>query len=118
MDRGVDHEYESETIEYTQTRKYKPDFILANNDKKLVIEVKGLFESEDRRKHLSVQEQHPDIDIRFVFYANHKLYKGAKSRYSDWCDKHKFKYAFSEIPEEWLEELGIENNNKKEDKDV
>lgn len=116
--------YETESVEYTQVRKYKPDFILkdpTDPSRMLIIEAKGLFDSEDRRKHLDVQKQHPELDIRFVFYADHKLRKGAKSRYSDWCQKNNFKYAIKSIPESWLKEFNLlpsdstENNSKEDD---
>ena len=43
---------------------------------------------KDRRKHLAIQKQHPELDIRFVFSnAQAKLYKGSKTRYSGWCEK-------------------------------
>jgi len=38
--------------------------------------------------------------------ANAKLYKGAKSRYCDWCENHNFKWAHRVIPEGWLLEKG------------
>ena len=113
--RKVPNTYESETIEYTQTRKYKPDFILENNGIKIIVEAKGLFDSEDRRKHLDVKKQHPDKDIRFVFYSDQRLYKGSKSRYSDWCTKNGFKFALRTIPEEWLKELGITTIKEEEE---
>lgn len=114
-ERGVPSEYEKLTLEYTQIRKYKPDFVLKGKDKEIIIEVKGLFDSEDRRKHLDVREQHPDKDIRFVFYSNQKLYKGSKSTYSDWCIKNNFKYAMGDIPNDWIQELNLNNNNNKGD---
>jgi hypothetical protein len=85
-------------------RTYTPDFVLDNG---IIIETKGIFDSEDRRKHIAVREQHPELDIRFVFSnANAKLYKGAKSTYAVWCKKNDFKYAHRVIPEEWLAEKG------------
>jgi len=35
-----------------------------------------------------------------------KLYKGAKSRYCNWCDKNEFLWAHRVIPESWLKEKG------------
>ena len=35
-----------------------------------------------------------------------RLYKGAKSRYCDWCEQKNFKWAHRVIPEEWLLEKG------------
>jgi len=92
-------------------RTYTPDFVLDNG---IIIETKGIFDSEDRRKHREIQRQHPELDIRFVFSnAKAKLYKGAKSRYFDWCEQHKFQWANRVIPEEWLKEKGKEITVKK-----
>lgn len=99
-------EYEKIKIEWEDLRyrTYTPDFELDNG---IIVETKGIFDSDDRRKHLEVKRQHPDLDIRFVFSnARSKLYKGAKSRYCDWCDKNGFKWSHRIIPEEWLKEKG------------
>ena len=98
--------YEKLKIEWEDLkyRTYTPDFELDNG---IIIETKGLFSAGDRRKHIEVQRQHPKLDIRFVFSnANAKLYKGAKSRYCDWCEKNGFKWAHRVIPEGWLIEKG------------
>ena len=70
-----------------------------------------MFDNEDRRKHLAIQKQHPELDIRFVFRGNAqaKLYKGSKTRYSGWCEKNSFKWAHRVIPLEWLLEKGRYN---------
>ena len=99
-------EYEKLKIEWEDLkyRTYTPDFELDNG---IIIETKGIFSPADRRKHLEIQKQHPNLDIRFVFSnANAKLYKGAKSRYCDWCEQKGFKWAHRVIPEEWLLESG------------
>jgi hypothetical protein len=98
--------YEVLKIEWEDLRyrTYTPDFVLDNG---VIIETKGIFDSDDRRKHLEVRKQHPELDIRFVFSnAKAKLYKGAKSRYFDWCDKNEFMWAHRVIPEAWLKEKG------------
>ena len=98
--------YEKLKIEWEDLRyrTYTPDFELDNG---IFIETKGMFDNDDRRKHIAIKEQHPELDIRFVFSnANAKLYKGAKSRYCDWCDKNGFKWAHRIIPQEWLTEKG------------
>ena len=98
--------YEELVIEWEDLRyrTYTPDFMLDNG---IIIETKGMFDSEDRRKHLEVKKQHPTLDIRFVFSnANAKLYKGSKTTYADWCDKNGFLWAHRVIPEEWLKEEG------------
>ena len=99
-------EYEKLKIEWEDLkyRTYTPDFELDNG---IIIETKGIFSPADRRKHLEIQRQHPSLDIRFVFSnANAKLYKGAKSRYCDWCEQKGFKWAHRVIPEGWLLEKG------------
>tara|TARA_R110000751_G_C13700427_1_gene473306 strand:+ start:17 stop:385 length:369 start_codon:yes stop_codon:yes gene_type:complete len=102
--RKVKFQYEEVKLKWQdlRMRTYTPDFVLSNG---IIIETKGRFISSDRTKHLFVKAQHPDLDIRFVFSnPKAKLYKGAKSSYGDWCDKHGFKYAKETIPVEWLKE--------------
>lgn len=102
--RGVDAEYEKERIVYTDTRSsyYKPDWKLPNG---ILIEAKGYFKPADRAKHLLIKEQHPNLDIRFVFSnPNNKLSAASKSTYADWCHKHGFMYATKDVPTEWLKE--------------
>ena len=98
--------YEVLKIEWEDLRyrTYTHDFMLDNG---IIIETKGIFDSEDRRKHLEVRKQHPELDIRFVFSNSMaKLYKGSKTRYCNWCDKNGFIWAHRVIPEEWLKEKG------------
>ena len=98
--------YEALKIEWEDLRyrTYTPDFVLDNG---IIIESKGIFDSDDRRKHLEIQKQHPELDIRFVFSnAKGKLYKGAKSRYFEWCDKNNILWSHRVIPKEWLKERG------------
>ena len=100
---GVGYEYESVKVKYDvhETRTYTPDFILEKGY--VIVETKGRFTTADRKKHLLIKKQHPKLDIRFVVQNSRaKLYKGAKSTYADWCDKHGFQYADKSIPEEWL----------------
>ena len=107
-DLGVDAKYEAIKIEWEDLtyRTYTPDFILPNG---IIIEAKGLFTANDRRKHLAVKKQHPNLDIRFVFEnSRRKLNKGAKSTYATWCERNKFLYADRVIPEEWLKQKGVD----------
>ena len=102
--KGVEFTYEKEKIKWVdlEVRTYTPDFVLGNG---IIIETKGRFVANDRRKHKEIKKQFPDLDIRFVFYnSRSKLYKGAKSSYADWCDKYGFKYADKSIPDVWLQE--------------
>lgn len=101
---GVGFEYESFKVEYqvNETRRYTPDFRLPNG---IIVETKGRFLVDDRKKHLLIQKQRPDLDIRFVFSnSNAKLNKGAKSTYADWCKKNGFQFADKWIPDDWIKE--------------
>ena len=65
----LDVGYETIKIEWEDLayRKYTPDFVLPNG---VIIETKGLFTPSDRRKHILIQKQHPELDIRFIFTAS------------------------------------------------
>lgn len=100
----VKFKYETFKVQWQDLRfrTYTPDFVLPNG---IIIETKGRFIPSDRVKHLMVKEQHPELDIRFVFSnPNAKLSKGSKSTYGDWCDKYGFQYAKEIIPLSWTEE--------------
>jgi hypothetical protein len=102
--RKVKFKYEETRIPYavSETRHYTPDFQLPNG---IYIETKGRFLPSDRKKHLLVQKQYPELDIRFVFSnPKAKIRKGSKTSYADWCDKHGFLYAQEYIPVEWVKE--------------
>lgn len=101
-DRGVDFDYETLKIKWVlhKNKSYTPDFVLPNG---VIIESKGRFVVDDRMKHLEIQKQHPELDIRFVFSnSRNKIRKGSKTTYGDWCDKHGFTYSDKRIPDEWL----------------
>lgn len=102
-DAGIEHKYESLTLPYTvpaSKHTYTPDFPVG---KHIIIETKGLFDLEDRKKMLLLKEQYPELDFRFVFQnANLKTDKRYKTTYADWCDKHGFLWAHKTIPKDWL----------------
>ena len=103
-DRNCTAQYECMKIEWEDLsyRKYTPDFLLPNG---IIIETKGRFTPADRMKHLAIQKQHPNLDIRFVFSnSNSRLRKGAKTTYADWCVKNGFLYADKDVPQEWIDE--------------
>jgi len=103
--KGLTPEYEKLKIAYTKPvteHTYTPDFHLPNG---IIIEAKGLFSSQDRKKHLYVKEQNPTLDIRFVFgNSQNKLYRGSKTTYAGWCIHHGFLYADRLVPLSWIEE--------------
>lgn len=102
---GVPVAFEQYKLRYTipaREATYTPDFLLRNG---IVIESKGIFDVEDRKKHLLIREQHPELDIRFVFSSSRsKLYKGSKTTYAEWCEKNGFQFADKLIPAGWLRE--------------
>lgn len=111
-EQGVPFQYEPLKIEWEDLayRTYTPDFVLDNG---IIIETKGMFTAADRRKHLAILRQHPDLDIRFVFEnSRRKLRKGAKSTYAEWCIKYGFRYYDRIIPEDWLKEKGKKKHPK------
>lgn len=110
---GIVVEYESVTISYTKPEKpsrYKPDFVLPNG---IIIESKGRFLTADRQKHKLIKEQHPHLDIRFVFSnSKSRISKQSKTTYAAWCESNGFKYADKYIPSAWLG-AGITGDNSK-----
>jgi hypothetical protein len=101
--QGIDGEYEQHIIEFIKPEtkhKYHPDFKLPNG---IFVETKGRFLVDDRKKHILIKKQYPELDIRFLFQnSKTKISKGSKTSYADWCDKHGFQYADKVIPEDWL----------------
>ena len=95
--------YENTVIDYIKPEthhKYTIDFTLPNG---ILIETKGRWVIEDRKKHLLIKKQHPELDIRLVFQsAKTKIRKGSKTTYGDWCDKHNIIWAEKKIPESWF----------------
>jgi hypothetical protein len=114
VEQGVKVEYESFKIHYiipATNHTYTPDFLLPNG---IIIETKGRFVASDRKKHLLIKKQHPELDIRFVFQSSKgKINKGSKTTYADWCVKNGFLYADKDIPSEWLNEPNKETYGKK-----
>lgn len=102
---GVPVAFEAFRVPYTKPERihrYTPDFYLPNG---IVIESKGRFITADRQKHLLVQAQHPDLDIRFVFSnPNTRISKTSATTYAMWCEKHGFQYAAKSIPSNWIKE--------------
>ena len=107
---GVAFTYEKLQLGYIQPESkhtYTPDFILENG---IIVETKGRFELSDRKKHLLVKAQHPDLDIRFVFSnSRQRITKTSKTTYGMWCTQHGFIYADKFIPLEWTQ--GVMKND-------
>lgn len=103
--KGVSFDYEQWKIPYiipASNHTYTPDFLLPNG---IFVETKGLWESADRKKHLLIREQYPELDIRIVFSSSRsKIYKGSPTSYAEFCEKNGILFADKLIPLAWLKE--------------
>ena len=97
--------YETTVIDYIRPQTnhtYTIDFTLPNG---ILVETKGRWVIEDRKKHLLIKKQHPELDIRIVFMSGKtKIRKGSKTTYGSYCDKHGIQWAEKEIPTSWFSE--------------
>jgi hypothetical protein len=100
---GHQFEYESLKLNYTLSAVYTPDFILPNG---VILEAKGYFKPEDRRKMLAIKKQHPKLDIRLVFQQPlNTLTKKSKTTYKKWAEQNGFLWAPAHaIPLDWFDE--------------
>ena len=100
---GVPYQYETQRLPYTVERLYIPDFILPNG---IIVEAKGWFLSEDRRKMKLVKKQYPNLDIRMLFQKGKLDQPGQASKATnrEWCRKNGFPCAEGTIPLEWIHE--------------
>lgn len=103
--RGIEAKYEEVKINYTKPSKpatYTPDFVLPNG---IIIETKGRFVTADRQKHVLIKDQHPELDIRFLFQNSRaRISKTSKTTYAEWCRKNGFRFADKVVPNAWLTE--------------
>lgn len=102
---GIPVKFEEVTLGYIKPQRisrYTPDFVLPNG---IIIETKGRFVTADRQKHKWLKEQHPDLDVRFVFSrAATRISKKSKTSYADWCEQYGFTWHDKVIPLSWLQE--------------
>jgi hypothetical protein len=112
MEAGVDwdpdRDYEATTYRVeipARQSRYTPEFSWP--DKKIIIEVKGRFQTaQERQKYILFAEQHPEYELRFVFMRkNTPIYPKSKTTCEKWAIDHGFKYTIGEIPVEWIKEL-------------
>jgi len=112
----VDFQYEPDSFEYedpvgngvcklcgstevVKGRTYTPDFFFPETH--VYVETKGKFDAQSRRIIQNVCEHYPDMDLRMVFQRDNPLQKGAKMRYSRWCELRDIPYAIGLIPIDW-----------------
>jgi hypothetical protein len=85
---GDQVQYEPDKIPFTQPavdRTYNPDFKLKKN---VYLETKGKLTLEDRKKHIWIKEQHPEITIIFLFMnSNNTLTRQSKTTYAMWAEE-------------------------------
>lgn len=103
-----DWKYEITSVPYTipeTSHKYTVDFTLENG---LLLEGKGyLSDHAERKKYVLIKEQHPEIDIRFVFQDPNKKCGGMKTTHGQWADKCGFKWCSIKDTEQlknWISE--------------
>jgi hypothetical protein len=87
---GKDWKYEEEKLDYIQRKKYIPDF----HKGKFIIEAKGYFRPEDRRKMLDVINY--NIENYFLMILSHPdktISKRSKTTYGEWCTKNKVNWV-------------------------
>ncbi len=92
---GLQVTYEGTKIPYVLAGHYIPDYVVLTPNGKIFIEAKGHFRPEAKRKMVAVKRQHPELDIRLVFYRYNP-------KYERWALKYGFKYAWGSVPEEWI----------------
>ncbi|MEM4547065.1 MAG: hypothetical protein QW328_09965 [Nitrososphaerota archaeon] len=103
QEKNIKFKYEPFSLKYVLEKRYSPDFMIEGSG--FVIECKGNFTGEDRKKLLAVRAMNPHVEIKLLFMRDNKLHRKSKMRYSDWAEKHGFDYHVSldgHIPERWL----------------
>lgn len=90
---GIKWEYEPCRIPWQPVvRYYKPDFKVTLPDgEEFFVEAKGYFDPSMRSKMAQIREQHPDLDIRFVFMLEDKVISRSTKNpttYKTWAKRH------------------------------
>ena len=118
--KGIEFEYEPKEGKipwYKPGTKhtYTPDFWIRNkkSGKIICIETKGIWDYQDRFKHLIIKKLYPELNIRFVFTRSAtKTSKGSKQTYADICQGKgrgifkgvTWQYADKFVPMDWTKE--------------
>ena len=86
-------QYEVTKIPYTipeSLHHYTVDFTVGT----LLLEGKGiLIDAKERQKYILIKQQHPELDIRFIFDNPLKLCNGTKQTHAFWAEKNGFPYC-------------------------
>ena len=85
-------------VEYVTPHKYQVDFV-DPEEPNIYYEAKGYFRPGEARKYVMIKEQHPDIEIIFIFQQPRNRMSGAKRRkdgttmtMGEWADKRGFRW--------------------------
>lgn len=120
---GIEFDYETLIVPYNvpaRVGKYKADFPIRRTN--IILEPKGHFggkappggrfsnmkenSAKQRQKFALLKEQHPELDIRFVFTrAKTPIYKDSPTTHGQWATDHGFKWCEKVVPQEWLDEI-------------
>ena len=99
-DHGLPFSYEQDTLPYTLSRKYTPDFRVGD----VFVEVKGWWAPEDRAKLLAVFKANPET---MLFVALERplltISKTSKTTYAQWAEKNGIPWCPVPIPQKFLD---------------
>ena len=91
LKNGKTAAYEARRFEFVRVAHYLPDWEVSPT---LYIETKGYFSPRNRGDLLSFREQHPEVEIFLVFsQPNNRLTSKSKTTYSEWCERHGFRWS-------------------------
>ena len=89
--------YEPLAIPYVIEHHYKPDFVLPTG---LVVEGKGIFRNNDKKKLLAIQSL--GIDVKVLLQKANVRVPSARHTHEEWLEKNHFTYAVGTlIPPHW-----------------
>lgn len=93
---------------------YIPDYFLV--DLGIILEAKGRWDAQDRKKLKAIKEQHPDIDLRMVFMYDNWITKNKKKRYSTVCEQLNIPFCVGvhNLNELLSKELNVRKDNESE----
>lgn len=90
---GIEFQYEPHKITWIKpesSHTYTPDIYCQG----VYYELKGYFDSENRKRMLEIIKQHPHRKFCMVFQQPNKpIRKGSKTTYAMWCDKNKIDHC-------------------------
>lgn len=99
----ISYEYEPKDKKLTWEKpatvhKYLADIMIGNT----CIELKGYWDRNSMIKMRCLVEQHPEIEFIMVFQKDQPVRKGAKMKYSDYCNKYGIKWILEDNFEQFL----------------